>query len=497
LLEAYELNCFAFAPALGRFYANFRSFKEALKVFENYLSVYHDPAVAMQTAEIYCLIGQTDKIAELRNKYQSDSGEIAMLCCYYFDALTALANGDMAALKELTVPLRKNINTPVAAFLFFCADISGDDPAAVLASYQALHSHRKYLDLQNRADNMVSDFLQRSLTAPAEKTGQFFALAETLYKHRPDVFTAKFILLFQKRSKSVDAVLLNDALKRFGKDPGIIKIAIEHYFNHDLSKVKELITRYRNLFPARKGDILRYEIVLALKEKDFDGASRLFMENFTQDIRSEYWQFASTTLREKDLQFLRKDPLYAPFCQALLLLKKNDNDSAYRLLEVADAQGNQDLLFFAAKTLGENGKAQAALKKYSTFPENSRYRIVVLLNMAELLTETGDLDQALILSNRAYTLSPQIPETQLCYADKLYKKGRLGDIPDIIKNFATSPYRKEMETLWIAGMQQRIKDCNISTQREKTRELCRQLLVFSPDNSIAQEYLKKLSQMPQ
>ena len=497
LLKAYALNEFAFAPALGRFYANFRTFGQSLEIFEKYLKKYHDQAIAVQTAEIYCLLKKTEKIAELRKDYQSDSGSGGMLCCYYFDALTALANGDMAALKELTVPLRKNINTPVAAFLFFCADVSGDDPAAVLASYQALHSHRNYLDLQSRADNMVSDFLQRSLTAPAEKNGQFFALAETLYKRRPDVFTAKFILLFQKRSKSVDAVLLNDALKRFGKDPGIIKIAIEHYFNHDLSKVKELITEYRNLFPARKGDILRYEIVLALKEKDFDGASRLFMENFTQDIRSEYWQFASTTLREKDLQFLRKDPLYAPFCQALLLLKKNDNDSAYRLLEVADAQGNQDLLFFAAKTLGENGKAQAALKKYSTFPENSRYRIVVLLNMAELLTETGDLDQALILSNRAYTLSPQIPETQLCYADKLYKKGRLGDIPDIIKNFATSPYRKEMETLWIAGMQQRIKDCNISTQREKTRELCRQLLVVSPDNTIAQEYLKKLRQMPQ
>jgi len=73
----------------------------------------------------------------------------------------------------------------------------------------------------------------------------------------------------------------------------------------------------------------------------------------------------------------------------------------------------------------------------------------------------------------------------------------LGDIPDIIKNFATSPYRKEMETLWIAGMQQRIKDCNINTQREKIRELCRQLLVIAPDNNIALEYLKKLRLMPQ
>jgi len=54
-----------------------------------------------------------------------------------------------------------------------------------------------------------------------------------------------------------------------------------------------------------------------------------------------------------------------------------------------------------------------------------------------------------------------------------------------------------METLWIAGMQQRIKDCNINTQREKIRELCRQLLVIAPDNNIALEYLKKLRLMPQ
>lgn len=497
LLKAYALNEFAFAPALGRFYANFRTFGQSLEIFEKYLKRYHDQAIAVQTAEIYCLLKKTEKIAELRKDYQSDSGSGGMLCCYYFDALTALANGDMAALKELTVPLRKNINTPVAAFLFFCADVSGDDPAAVLASYQALLSHRNYLDLQSRADNMVSDFLQRSLTAPAEKTGQFFALAETLYKHRPDAFTAKFILLFQKRSKSVDAVLLNDALKRFGKDPGIIKIAIEYYFNHDLSKVKELITGYRNLFPARKGDMLRYEIVLALKEKDFDEASRLFMENFTQDIRSEYWQFASTTLREKDLIFLSKDKLYEPFCLALLHLKKNEGNKACDLLEKADAKNNYALLFFAAKTLAENGRNQSALKKYALFPEKSPYTITVLLNMAELYAEDGNIDQALILSARAYNLAPSMPEAQLCYADKLHKKGDWKTIPDIVKLSSSNPYRRKLEPLWISGMEQRIKDCNINTQREKIRELCRQLLVIAPDNNIALEYLKKLHQMPQ
>ena len=117
--------------------------------------------------------------------------------------------------------------------------------------------------------------------------------------------------------------------------------------------------------------------------------------------------------------------------------------------------------------------------------------------MAELYTEDGNINQALILSARAYNLAPSMPETQLCYADKLHKKGDWKTIPDIVKLSSSNPYRRKLEPLWISGMEQRIKDCNINTQREKIRELCRQLLVIAPDNNIALEYLKKLHQMPQ
>ena len=117
--------------------------------------------------------------------------------------------------------------------------------------------------------------------------------------------------------------------------------------------------------------------------------------------------------------------------------------------------------------------------------------------MAELYAEAGDLKQAVILANRAYQTAPRMQETQLCYADKLYRTGNIGLIPDIIKINSSNTYRRRMEPLWIAGMQQRIKECSIQTQREKIRELCRQLLVISPDNNIAHEYLKKIRLMPQ
>ena len=54
-----------------------------------------------------------------------------------------------------------------------------------------------------------------------------------------------------------------------------------------------------------------------------------------------------------------------------------------------------------------------------------------------------------------------------------------------------------MRKLWIAGMQQRIKDCDLHRQRERARELCRQLLVVDPENQTSLECIKKLNKMPQ
>lgn len=497
LKSAYELNSYAFAPALGRFYANFRSLKLALSIFEKHLATYHDPAVALQTAEIYCLLKKKDEIAKLRNQYQGDSGNQAMLLCYYFDAMNALINEDMALMKELLVPLRKNINTPLALFMFFCADIQEKNVTAILESYKTLLTRRGYAELQQRADDILSAFLKKNLTAVNIKEEQLLALAKLLYDRKQEVFTAKVILLLQKKSNALNPVLLKDALKRFPNDQGIIKIAIEYYISRDFTECEKQIAAFKKKFPQNAPDMFRYEVTIAALKKDFNQVSTLFRKNFSPSIRREYWHFASSTKRENDLLFLCKDKLYAPFCQALLLIKKGDTKAACDLLEKADAQGEQDLLFFAAKTLAENGRNQSALRKYRQFPENSPYQLDILLNTAELFAETGNTAQALNLSRKAYQLAPGRGETQLCYADKLHRCGNLAEIPDIIKLKSDSPLRKQMEQLWIDGMQQRIKDCNLHSQRERARELCRQLLTVSPNNNIALECLKKINKLKQ
>lgn len=497
MLAAYKLNPYAFAAPLGRFYAQYRNLQKALDVFEKHLALYHDQSAAIQTAEIYCLLNRTDKIAKIREQYQADSGSRAMLCSFYFDALIALANKDMSALKELSAPLRENINSPLASFIFFCADVQSDTPSAILSSYNSLSADGIYYGLQEQADKILSSYLKGAFARNRNNMDALIPLAAALHNRKPELFTAKLIMLAQKGTGSVNIVLLKDTLKRFGYDQGVLKIAIEYYLQHETTEAERLIANFKKQFPAKKSDMFRYEIILGMKKKDYDTVSKLFKENFSDEILDEYWKFATTLMREDDLLFLSRNKFYQPFCQAFLMLKKGEKKAACDILEKADAKNNLPLLFFAAKTLGENGRNQAALKKYSLFPKNSRFTLTVLLNSAELHADSGDLETALKLSRQAYTMAPDLQETQLCYADKLHRSGKNTDIPDIVKLTPTSIYRKQMKKLWILGIESRIKECNIKTQQEKIRELCRQLQVVDPDNDTALKYLKKLNKMPQ
>jgi hypothetical protein len=65
-------------------------------------------------------------------------------------------------------------------------------------------------------------------------------------------------------------------------------------------------------------------------------------------------------------------------------------------------------------------------------------------------------------------------------------------IPDVLILASDQKYRQQFETLWVAGMQERIKQCNPNTQKAKIREFCRQLLTVDGDNTFALDALKKL-----
>ena len=95
---------------------------------------------------------------------------------------------------------------------------------------------------------------------------------------------------------------------------------MEYYLNCDIAEAERLIAYYKKTFPHKAKDMQNYEIISALRKKEYDRASELFQKYFSPEILQEYWNFASSTLREKDLLFLSRDKLYEPFCKALIAL---------------------------------------------------------------------------------------------------------------------------------------------------------------------------------
>ena len=492
LLQAYKLNEFAFAPPLGRFYANCRSLGKGAAIFEKYLNLYHDPAVVLQYAELCCLLKKRDKLSDLKLQYQEDSGENAMLLYYYLEVLEHFISGNFKALRQYLTPLQKVVNTPLASFIYFCAELDSKSVSGVLKYYNFLIEHRPYLDLQLRADQMVLDFIKRELSSPQSRDPLFLELVNRSYRRRPDSVTGKIILLAQRKSGGDSAALLSDLMTRFPKDRGVRKIAAEYYLVKNPALAEKVIADYEQEFPKYKQDMLRYKILLAGTRGEEEKVSRLFRENFSKGIAGEFWRFAMNTRRKEDLRFLAEFPPYGSFCKAVLFMIDGKKEKALNLLAAADAGGNLDLLFFAAKTLAENNREKEALKLYGKFPENSPYRLEILMNCSELQWALGNRAESLRLAQRAYEIAPDRGETQYCYADKLYKSGNLSRITEIVTLTGASPFQGPLRRFLTAGLEHRLKKSNLQWDSEKILSLCDRLLRLSPENKTALEYQAKV-----
>ena len=495
LFQAYKLNEFAFAPPMGRFYANYRSLGKGSAVFEKYLNHYHDPAVVLQYAELCCLLKKRDKLADLKLQYQEDTGENAMLLYYYLEVLEHFSAGNLKALRQYLIPLQKVINTPLASFIYLCAELDSGSTAGVLKYYNALIEHRTYLDLQLRADQLVLDFIKGELSSQQIRSPLFMELVNRSYRRRPDSTTGKILFLTQRKNGNSNMNFVSDLMKRFPNDRGVRKIAAEYYLVHDPDMAEKVIDDYEKEFPEFKKDMLRYKILLAWTRGEEEKGSRLFRENFSKAIAGEFWRFAMNTRRKEDLRFLAKFPPYGPFCNAALLMIDGKKEKALNLLASADARGNLDLLFYAAKTLAENNREKEALKLYAKFPEKSSYQLDVLLNCSELHWSLGNKNKSLRLAQRAYEMAPGRSETQFCYADKLYKSGNLSRITEVVTLTGTSRFQAPLRRFLTAGLEHRLKTSNLQWDGEKILRFCDRLLRLDPENKTALQYRAKVMRL--
>ena len=493
LRKAWQLNEFAFGPVLGRYYANYRSFALALPVFEKYLQTYHDPETALQYAEICCLLKKTDVFAKLRTQYQDDPGEGGMLFNYYLNILEAFCSGDFKAMTPYLSPVEKTVKTPLATFIYLCTALDKDNLPDIQKYAALLWEQRPYLDLQKRADQLILALIRRKAVQPGKELELLAELAPKVYRRTQDVLAGKFLLLSQRQKGSLDVLLLNDLLKRFPNDRGVSKIAVEYYLLHDPAVAQKLMEQYAKNHPAHQKDMLLYRISLAWRTKDLNRASQLFQQNFQPGLTAFYWSFAINNRRKDDLIFLSREQKYRPFCQAALLLLEGKKQQALDLLARADARKDLDLLFYAAKTLGENNRPQEALEKYAQFPENTSYQLEVKLNSAELNWELGRKNQSLLQARQAYMQAPERVEAQFCYADKLFRMGHHEEVAEVLNHILPGPYSIPMRKILISSLETLLKESIPERDAQRIRTLSERLLHHAPGNKTALEYRKKLS----
>ena len=248
-------------------------------------------------------------------------------------------------------------------------------------------------------------------------------------------------------------------------------------------------------FPENHADMLQYRIILGAKQKKFDEVSKLFQEYYSPQIAGEYWNYAISGNRIEDLRFLARNPQYQPYCQSAILLAEGKKVEALNILANADAGGNEDLLFYAAKTLAENDRHNEALKLYKLFPEKSSYRLDVLLNSAELYSALGNYDEAVKFAQMAYQIAPTLSVVQYCLADKLYKNGQVSEIADIAKFDKSSPFSDKMREFLIVSLEFNLKNCNLKSDKDKIINKIERLLRLDPENKIALEYRNKIKNL--
>ena len=95
LKQAYELNPFVFAPVLGRFYAYFRSFKEALPVLDKVGVILERYAAG--TIEIE---GHTDNVPISTSRFASNNELSSARAISVFNYLLSVTNLDPAHIKN-------------------------------------------------------------------------------------------------------------------------------------------------------------------------------------------------------------------------------------------------------------------------------------------------------------------------------------------------------------------------------------------------------------
>ncbi len=513
LRESVDLNEFAGAPMLADYYFSHYRFNDSLKVCEDYLKTKMNIIMPIFYGESSLLSGQPELIPPLAGKLRRLRGRQSRIIASYLDALYAFHEGNETRLRAAMFETGSTIDTQVSSLMKLQLAISSDSPKEVFLLLEKIIKDQPFLDFPERARTVALTYLLKQadsdLVSDPDRLTSCADIALLIQTPDDDVSFLKRIILLDrfKRDLLTEEELLS-AMNTYSGEPVLLRIAAEYYLKRgQAARAMDYITEYNSLENIEKNDSMVVLHILALdqlgRKDEAETEFRTLVESRGDEmLLSLYYDFCVENKMVDSLKSLsawieslpKDSPNRAalPFIRAEILLSEGKQDQAFDLFEKSPSDDPQ-LIFHAATRLAENGRNDAALKRFLSIRDTYPDKALVNLNLSALYREKGDAKNALECARIAWDVNQNDLQARYIYGKRLFEAGQYAEVISVLKfpQFKAS-FPKEMLELWSKAMHEQIKDDFDAERYTPAMENTKYLLIYFPEDKDGLEYMELL-----
>lgn len=518
LLDAVELNDYAGAPMLAKYYFMHYRFDDVIRICGDFMKNRMNAVMPILYGESALLSDKPELIPPLTKRVWLLHGRQSKMIASYLSALTAFSEGNRERLHKAMLESGSTIDTPLSALISLHLAVYIDSPKEILQRLERIMKNPPFLDFQVRARSIALGYVLKKMdadfTGNPELLNTCAEIAAMIETPDDDVSLLRRIILldhFKRNVMTEDE--LQKSLRTFPGDPVFLKIAAEFSLSQKhADRAMEYIAEYNALegVPDKNGKQMTVLRILALdqlgrkdeaqkefrslvgKEKDATLVYLYFeycVENSYLDSLKSYVDLLET--------FPKDSPVHAsiPFVRAEILLFEGQKDQALSLFEKTPSD-DPLFVFHAASRLDENGRKDAAFKRYLSIRDTYPDKALVNARLSELYQEKGDAAMALACARAAWEQDRNNLLSRYVYGKRLYEAGQYQDAIAVLKfpQYQAS-FPKEMLDVWSKAVHAQIKDDFDHERYNPAQDNIKFLLIYFPEDKEGLEYAEKIKRI--
>ncbi len=514
LKQAADLNRFAGTPYLAEFYFSRHRFSSVLEVLEPFLADIAYIPMSVLYAES-CVYGiQPEKLKPLADRYRH-LGPKHQLLASYFDALSIFSRGEGKSdeLAKLMREISGVVQTTLANLVNLQVALNSDSAEKVGSSFEAIMKNPPFFNVQERARSAVYLYLWNRIQEDPELAGdpRMVKLAQLISNpEQKDAFLTRIMISDMYRRKVLTRQALQEALNAFPLDPYLLQVAAEfELFNGDPER--SLI--YIDLFYGQENadrstafdllHMLALELAGRIDEAAKEYTDLVISNETNMGILYRYFDFCVKYERREELSRMAERleassapelKALAPFFRAEELFLQGETEEALSLLEAADTD-RQDFVLYAADKFSSCGRVDPALSRYLALVDKSPDKDLIMANIAEVYLAKGMKEKALSYAEKFWQTNQDDNLAQFVYAQMLVANGRYQDAEKVLK----VPRRNvelpdNLRELWTDIMLHCVREDLDNQSFSRALERIKHYLILYPDDPAFLEFKARAEQ---